>query len=60
MYDQNLPISQLNPLPGALTSHDLITFPERPEGWQTFNVEVSKFVDLVIAEMNDGSVFLKK
>lgn len=61
MYDQNLPISQLNPLPGALTSHDLIALSqERPEGWQTFNVEVSKFVDLVIAGMNDGSVFLKK
>lgn len=61
MYDQNLPISQLNPLPGTLTSHDLIAISqERPEGWQTYNVEVSKFVDLVIAGMNDGSVFLKK
>lgn len=60
-YDSNLPISQLNPLPGALTSQDLMAISQqRPEGWETFNVTVSKFVDLVISGMNDGSVFLKK
>ena len=61
MANQNLPISGLHPLTGALTSNDLMVISqEQPEGWQSFHVEVSKFVDLVISGMNDGSVFLRK
>lgn len=61
MANQNLPISGLHPLTGALTSNDLMVISqEQPEGWQSFHVQVSKFVDLVISGMNDGSVFLRK
>lgn len=61
MANQNLPISGLHPLTGALTPNDLmIISQEQPEGWESFHVEVEKFVTLVIAGMNDGSVFLRK
>lgn len=61
MDNQNLPISGLHPLTGALTPNDLmIISQEQPEGWESFHVEVEKFVTLVIAGMNDGSVFLRK
>lgn len=61
MATENLPISGLWPLTGALTPNDLLVISqEKVEGWQSFNVEVSKFVDLVIEGMNDGSVFMRK
>lgn len=61
MATENLPISGLWPLTGALTPNDLLVISqEKVEGWKSFNVEVSKFVDLVIEGMNDGSVFMRK
>ena len=61
MATENLPISGLYPLTGSLTPNDLLVISqEKVEGWKSFHVEVSKFVDLVIEGMNDGSVFLRK
>ncbi len=61
MATENKPISALYPLVGDLTPNDLMVISqEEPEGWQSYNVAVSKFVDLVIKGMNDGSVFLRK
>ena len=61
MATENLPISGLYPLTGALTPNDLLVISqELPEGWQSFNVKLSKFVDLVTASMNESGVFLRK
>lgn len=61
MATENLPISGLYPLTGALTPNDLLVISqELPEGWQSFNVEISKFVDLVVEGMNEAGVFMRK
>lgn len=61
MSTENLPISGLYPLPGVLTPNDLLVISqELPEGWQSFNVQLSKFVDLVVASMNESAIFMRK
>ena len=61
MATENLPISGLYPLTGSLTPNDLLVISQqKPEGWKSFHVDISKFVDLVIEGMNDGSVFMRK